>query len=76
MRHPKRTNQDWKTPDSDFRWEHVAIEVLQDIRQELRGIHQLLRCYRIPRAMDAMQRIDKRLAQTHKLKGGRSAKSS
>lgn len=73
-RRTNRINRDWETPE-DYRWEHVAIEVLQDIRNELQAINRRLSCFRIPRALDAVQRIDKRLSETRKLKGGRNAKA-
>lgn len=43
------TNADGTTPSQDA---HLAV--LMDIRDELQAIHQLARCYRIPRALDAM----------------------
>ncbi len=52
-----RTNSDWETP-AQFNWDHVMVELLMDIRQELRYIAsntQPLRCHnlaRIPRILD------------------------
>ena len=67
-RNSSRVNGDWPTPTGDdFTWDHVAIEVLMDIRSELRLIRQLTQCSRIPRALDAVLRIDRRLAKRVKL---------
>lgn len=61
----------WTLPDESkgesFTWEHAQMAVLMDIRDELRDIASLARCGRIPRALDAVARIDKRLAKKVKL---------
>jgi hypothetical protein len=79
-RRSSRINNQWETPKDDFRWEHVIVEVLQDIRTELQAINRLLHCDTTTKAFTKMidvahvaRRIDKRLAQTRKLKGGRNA---
>lgn len=54
-------NRNWNL--EDINWDQVPIAVLMDIRDELQGIHSLMRCYRIPRALDAAVRIDKRLSK-------------
>lgn len=67
-----RTNRDWETPaGQEFRWEHVSIEVLMDIRAELRQLNETLGCYRVRRGMDALHRLDKRAALHWKLTPGR-----
>ena len=44
-RRSERVNKEWTTPDgSSFTWDHVAIEVLMDIRRELRILNGLLAC--------------------------------
>jgi len=71
-RRTNRTNADWETPaDGSFRWEHVQVEVLMDIRDELRKLNKLLHCpnaVAIPRKLD---KLDRRLAQHLPLKRGR-----
>lgn len=58
-----RVNRDWETPlQPQFSWEHVAIEVLMDIRHELRELNATMSCYRIPRMSDDINRIDRRLS--------------
>jgi hypothetical protein len=37
----ERVGVDWATPES-FTWQHVEIELLQDIRAELRELNALL----------------------------------
>lgn len=46
---------------------HAQLAVLMDIRDELQTIRALAECHRIPRALDAAVRIDKRLAKKFKL---------
>lgn len=59
-----RRQVDWMTPEGNkFTWEHVQIEVLMDIRAELKSLNETLRCHRVWQGMDALQRIDKRLAK-------------
>ncbi len=69
MRGP-RANQNWATPQgTDFRWEHVSIEVLMDIRDELRRLNVLLHCHnfvRIPQALDLIGRNTKRQPKKRK----------
>jgi len=66
-RRPGRADVEWETPQTPFNWEHVAVEVLMDIRSELRKIRRLAECSRIPRGLDAAVRIDRRLAKRIKL---------
>ena len=63
-----RKNVDWETPkDPHFNWDHVAIEVLMDIRSELKELNRTISCYRMQRMSDDIHRIDKRLLK-HGLK--------
>jgi len=58
----RRSNVIWETPDgANFKWEHVAIEVLMDIRAELQELNRTLGCFRMRRMSDDIARIDKRL---------------
>lgn len=43
-RQPGRSGVEWETPKDHFHWDHVAIEVLMDIRAELRRLNALLHC--------------------------------
>lgn len=43
-RRANRVDVEWETPASTFDWDHVTVEVLMDIRQELRDLNRLLRC--------------------------------
>lgn len=63
-----RVNADWETPAENFKWEHVAVEVLMDIRGELRRIRDLMECPNVRKGFVAMQRVDKRLAKRYPLK--------
>lgn len=61
MRRSNRINQDWATPDH-LLWEHVAIEVLMDIRQErqeLQKLNHLLHCSNFLAIPRRLQAIDK-----------------
>lgn len=57
----------WILPDELVRNDELTWALLMDIRDELKSIRGLLSCYRIPRAMDAVVRLDKRMAKTRKL---------
>ena len=71
-RRPGRINLEWETPkDGPFNWEHVAIEVLMDIRAELRTLNRTLSCHRVPRMSDDIHRMEKRLAKHMPLTRGR-----
>lgn len=39
----RRANVTWEIPQN-FTWEHVQVELLMDIRQELRELNALLHC--------------------------------
>jgi hypothetical protein len=71
-RRPERVNNQWRTPEGKpgeaFTWEHVKVEVLQDIRSELTRIRQLLECGNIQRMFRTIERLDKRVAKHAKLK--------
>lgn len=63
MRRRNRINGEWETPvGADFKWEHVAIEVLMDIRDELKQIRSTLQCSNVLRAAKAVIRAERRLA--------------
>lgn len=63
-RRAARTGVEWETPTgNDFRWEHVAIEVLQDIRDELKQLNKTLSCYRVARMSDDINRLERRIAR-------------
>lgn len=60
-RNAKRCGTDWETPESGngFKWEHVSIEVLMDIRDELKRLNSLLHCSNfvgIPRTLRTISR--------------------
>jgi hypothetical protein len=57
----------WNLPDRLITADQVTWALLMDIRDELKTIRGLLSCYRIPRAMEAVVRLDKRMAKTRKL---------
>lgn len=61
-----RRNQDWETPCEDFTWQHVQVELLMDLRDELRKLNETLACYRVRRMSDDINKIDRRL-QRHGL---------
>lgn len=65
----RNKNVQWTVPSrEDGRsTEQCILCVLMDIRDELQEIKSLARCSRIPKALDAAVRIDKRLAKKVKL---------
>lgn len=60
MRNKKRSDADWNTPtDTGFTWQHVEVELLMDIRDELKRLNELLNCHnfiRIPTVLDSIYR--------------------
>ena len=73
MRRPGRTQVDWETPEKKWTWEHVGIEVMMDIRSELRRLNNLLHCQNFQNMPHTLKRIDKRLARHAPLSPGRKA---
>lgn len=74
MRKPIRTNVEWKTPDgTNFRWEHVAIEVLMDIRSELQKLNRLLHCPNFQSIPRKLTRISANTAKPKKAKPKKGA---
>lgn len=63
-----RVNAEWQTPEKGWTWEHVAIEVLMDIREELRGIHRLVACGNVSAGFVAMRSIDKHMQKRFPVK--------
>lgn len=58
MRRQARVNRYWETPDS-FQWEHVRVELLMDIRDELQKLNAVLNCRNflaIPSKLDKIER--------------------
>lgn len=68
-RRRERTDCSWETPaGAEFRWEHVAIEVMMDIREELKRLNATLSCYRVSRMSDDINRLERRVARRYPLK--------
>ena len=44
-----------------FDWQHVQVELLMDIRDQLRELNNTLACYRVRRMSDDINKIDRRL---------------
>lgn len=62
MRTPSRTDNEWDTSKvSPFTWEHVAVEVLMDIRQELRNMNCLLNCKNFTEIPTTLRSINRKL---------------
>lgn len=69
-------NADWNLPDKAETWQQASVAVLMDIRDELQSINRKLGCYRVSRALDAVDRIDRRLQKNGLLIGGPKAAAS
>lgn len=70
-----RTGVDWQTPSLNFQWEHVSVELLMDLRDELRVISRKLKALergnfiRIPHLLTGIEnntRKPKRKAKPNK----------
>jgi len=62
-----RVGVNWETPEH-FQWEHVRVEVLMDIRDELQKLNAILGCRNFTSLPQVLQRIDRRLARKINLK--------
>ena len=65
-RNRKNVNVEWHNERKDnglASFEVATLEVLMDIRSELRTLNQTLGCYRVALMADAVNRIDKRLVK-------------
>lgn len=61
-------NRYWNVDEAANNWpKHVQIALLMDIRDTLQSIDAKLGCHRIPKALDAVVRIDRRIAKKVKL---------
>jgi hypothetical protein len=49
-------------------WDSIHAALLMDVRDELREMNSRLSCSRIPRALDAVVRLEKRLAPRYPLR--------
>lgn len=67
MEYKRYLNHQWRVSDHP-NMDGAALCVLMDIRDELQAIKRLMGCYRIPRALDAMARLDKRMALKNPLR--------
>lgn len=58
---------------ADHSWDRqqILIAILADVKRELQKLNATLGCYRVRRGMDALHRIDRRLAPRRPLKPGR-----
>lgn len=69
MRRPGRVNSQWETPLGDnFKWEHVMIEVLMDVRAELARLNALLHCHNFTDIPHKLERIKRNTAKKRKPK--------
>jgi hypothetical protein len=64
-----RSNIGWETP-KDLDWQHVLVEVLTDVRDELQKLNSLMHCPNTLEIPRTLERIDRRLSTKIKLKGG------
>ncbi len=59
-------NVNWSVADSEtctVSIEYAQLAVLMDIRDELQALNRTLGCYRVRQGMDALHRLDKRVAK-------------
>lgn len=64
MARANRKNGQWETPEgADFRWAHVQVEVLMDIRDELQRLNALLHCHNFIGIPATLRSISRKLAK-------------
>lgn len=68
---PRRANENWNLPEQ-ITWEHVAIAVLMDIRDELRLIRQTLHCRNFQRIPAKLDRIGRNTERRRRPKGSKA----
>jgi len=70
-----RAGVQWETPQGDqFRWEHVAIEVMMDVRDELVKLNALLHCHNFTDIPHKLERIKRNTAKKRKPKAASKPK--
>lgn len=58
----RKKNKVWETPSNPhFTWDHVKIEVLMDIRDELKQLNCIFTCENFTGMTHTLKRIDNRL---------------
>lgn len=68
MRRSERINSEWETPlGNSFTWDHVVIEILMDIRAQLRELNGTMNCHNTRDIPVRLRAMDKKLG---KLTGG------
>jgi hypothetical protein len=76
----RHKDTDWNLPDGEkgpkstvHQWQSIHTALLMDIRDELKQLNTTLGCFRVRRGMDALHRIDRRLAPRRPLKQRKKA---
>ena len=69
MRHKARVNVEWETPARiGWSWDHVAIEVLMDIRAELHRLNSVMCCQNFIGIPTTLRTISRKLPAQKKAK--------
>lgn len=58
----RHKDANWDTSGTNKDWGGAQLDVLMDIRDELKQLNRTLSCYRVQQGMDAMIRAERRLA--------------
>lgn len=68
MRRQGRANCEWETPSGNsFQWEHVQVEVLMDIRNELRRMNNILQCPNFVEIPSILRRVERNTKKRKKV---------
>lgn len=67
----RHKDMDWTLPEgvrsptgrNTHSWESIHAALLMDLRDELKELNRTLGCYRVRRMIDAVERLDRRLAK-------------
>lgn len=69
MRNPTRRNSTWETPQGNqFQWQHVQVELLMDIREELQSLNAVLHCHNFLDIPHKLERIKRNTSKKRKPK--------
>lgn len=62
-----KPNAEWRIPE-EYTWEHAALEVMMDIREELRKLNRLLHCENFQDIPRTLRYIRSNTAKPRKVK--------
>ena len=56
-----RKNTEWQTPATNLEWQHVQVELLMDLRDELQHLNRILDCRNFQEIPAVLRGISRKL---------------